>query len=167
MYAQEFMKSVLLALTSIFNDLINVIGQFRNLEALTPSKSGNILGGFINLIFGALNSLIEVNTRLFPWVMNFGDRALYIVSTNSTANAAYHNISLSKNLPNITGDPNGTYGLTYLINATVNVGADGTSYIGDPTISVNMLIAMYQAIAAVLDLLGEIGSKIPSMFPWG
>ena len=167
MYAQEFMKSVLLALTSVFNDFTNLISEFRNSPAITPAKSGNILSGMINLVIGALSISVEATGRLFPWIFDFGDRVVYIVSTNSTVNAAYHNISVNDGLSKIVGPTNGTYGLTYMINATVNVGVDGTNYTGDPTVSANLVTAMYQAIAAILNLFGEIGTKLPEMFPWG
>ncbi len=167
MYAQEFMKSVLLALTDIFSDSTNIITDFRNLDAITPAKSGNVLSGIVNLVIGSLSIFVEAGGRLLPWTLDIGDRVVYVVSTNSTTNSAFHNISVNETLPHIVGPSNGTYGLTYLINATVNVGVDGANYTGDPTVSVNLLTAMYQVVATILNLLGEIGVKLPQMFPWG
>ncbi|MDY6965134.1 MAG: hypothetical protein SVM80_04085 [Halobacteriota archaeon] len=167
MYAQEFMRSVVVALTSIINDLTGAITAFRALGTLTPAKSGNIVSGLINLLIGGRHFPVEITARLFPWIFSLFDRVVSLITTNSTVNTAYHNINLSENLPKIIGPINGTYGPTYLINATINIGVDGANYTGDPTVSIDFMVAMYQAIAAIFDMLGEIGTKIPLMFPWG
>ena len=168
MYAQEIMKNILEGLTTLFNAIptaINTVGQ-ANYPA---EKAGNAIGGGVSALVGLLGPMINSVINIVPSMLDIGDRLTDLTMYDATVNSAYHTVNVSGNLPLIVGDGPGSYGITYLLRGMINVGVDGTtSYTGDPTVSVNMVTALYTMIAKVLSVMGELMmTDIPNMFPWG
>ena len=167
MFAQELMKNLLEGYTTLFRAIptaINTVGQ-ADYPAI---KAGNAIGGLVSAVVGLLGPLVNSIINLVPSILDIGDRLTDLTMYNPTVNSAYHSVNVSGNLPLIYGDGGGTYGYTYLYRAMINIGVDGTSYTGDPTVSVNLISSFYTMLAAVLNALGDLFlTDIPNMFPWG
>ncbi len=167
MYAQEIMKNILEGLTTLFNAVptaINTVGQ-ANYPA---EKAGNAIGGVVSAMVGLLGPLVNSVINIVPSMLDMGDRLTDLTMYNPAVNSAYHTVNVSGNLPLIVGDGPGSYGMTYLLRGMISVGVDGTSYSGDPTVSVNMITSLYTMIAKILSVMGELMmTDLPNMFPWG
>ena len=168
MFAQELMKNILEGLTTLFNSVptaINTVGQ-ADYPAI---KAGNAIGGLVSAGANLLGPLVNSVINMVPSMLDIGDRLTDLTMYNPTVNSAYHSVNVSGNLPLIVGDGPGNYGMTHLLKAMINVGVDGTtSYVGDPTVSVNLISGLYSMIAKILSAMGEVMmTDLPNMFPWG
>ena len=108
-------------------------------------------------ISSSLGSLMSIILRI-PRLVWF---AVNITEGNETANVAYHNFTsaTSNNLMDIVGPINGTSGITYILNGTLNT--------GNSDIGPRVLTASFNFMSAVLVAVANFMQRLPEIFPWG
>jgi len=143
-YIQDFLVEVL--------EL--VIKLLSGIRVSIETMLDHLTGETISSLLGSVMSLILRIPRL-AWV------AVNITEGNGTVNTAYHNLTgaAAENSLDIVGPVDGTSGITYILNGSLN---SGNSDIGP-----KLLTASFDLIAALLVTMADFAQDIPAIFPWG
>ena len=143
-YVQDFLVEVL--------EL--VIKLLSGIRVSIETMLDHLTGEAISSLLGSIMSLILRIPRL-AWV------AVNVTEGSDTVNTAYHNFTgaAAENSLSIVGPVDGTSGITYMLNGTLN---SGNSDIGPKLLTVS-----FDLIAALLVAMADFAQDLPAIFPWG
>ena len=143
-YIQDFLLEVL-------GLMIKLLSGFK---VFVETMLNHLTSETISSLLGSVMSIFLRMPRLF-W------NAVNITEGNGTVNTAYHNFTsaTADNSMSIVGPIDGTSGITYIMNATMNT--------GDPDIGPRLLTALFDLIAALLISMADFAQRLPEIFPWG
>lgn len=104
---------------------------------------------------GLISSLEYLLSSLVSWLLIFGREIINITLVNETAGVAFDNFtnSLGTNLPNITGPPDASYGISYILGSMINYAA--TNEVGQGLIA-ETLASLWNLIGTLIDLLSGL-----------
>jgi hypothetical protein len=161
---QEFMKTIFEGLSDTLSAIPGSMEEFK--MYVTAEQAGNVIGGLTIFISELLEPLTKAITAILPGLINTIGAVMDITMENETVNTAYHEFTnaMSENITTIAGPANASYGLTYMLNGTMELFTNEEMYTYAGS---RLLISLFDAIVSISSLLADAMYALPQMFPWG